>query len=114
MSTTHARQQVTPELRQWIIAQAEAGHGAEYVLKAMLASGWSEEVAVEAMEGTLRGHLEARAQQQGLAPAVPVPEPAIDESPLYLDAGDRRVHVLQAMANPRVVVFGNVLSDEEC
>jgi len=33
---------------------------------------------------------------------------------LYLDAGDRRVCVLQAMAAPRVVVFGELLSHEEC
>ena len=114
MSTTQTRQQVTPELRKWIIEQAEAGHTAESVVKAMIASGWSEDVAVEAMEGTLRGHLEQQAVQQGLPPALPVPEPKMDESPLYIDAGDRRVHVLQSMFNPRVVVFGNVLSDEEC
>ena len=109
-----AAQQITPELRQWIVDQAQAGHPADAVLKSMLASGWSEDVAIAAMESTLRGHLEQQAQQQGLAPAVPVPDPALDESPLYIDAGDRRVHVLQAMYNPRVVVFGGLLSDEEC
>ena len=114
MSQTQARQQVTPELRQWIVEQAQAGHGADSVLKAMLASGWAEDVAVEAMESTLRTHLEGQARQQGLPAGVPVPEPALAESPLYLDAGDRRVHVLQAMANPRIVVFGNLLSNEEC
>lgn len=114
MSTTQARQQVTPELRQWIIEQAQAGHGAESVLQAMRASGWAEDVAVEAMESTLRGHLEEQARQKSLPAAVPVPEPALDESPLYLQLSDRKVHVLQAMANPRVVVFGNLLSEQEC
>ena len=114
MTTTQSQQQVTPELRQWIIQQAQAGHPAESVLKAMLASGWSEDVAVEAMESTLRGHLENQAVQHGLPPAVPVPDPNLDESPLYLDGGDRKVAVLQAMYNPRVVVFGGLLSDEEC
>jgi prolyl 4-hydroxylase len=66
------------------------------------------------MESTLRGHLEEQAQAQGLPAAVPVPDPGLDESPLYLDAGDRRVAVLQVMADPRVVVFGGLLSDEEC
>ena len=114
MSTTGTKQQVTPELRRWIVEQAQAGHSAESVLKAMLASGWSEDVAVEAMESTLRTHLEDKAQLQGLPPAVPVPDPSLEESPLYLDAGDRRVAVLQSMYNPRVVVFGGLLSDEEC
>lgn len=114
MSTTETRQQVTPELRQWIVEQAQAGHGAESVLKAMLASGWAEDVALEAMESTLRGHMETQAVAQGLPPAVPVPDASLDESPLYVDAGDRRVCVLQAMYNPRVVVFGDLLSHEEC
>ena len=113
-TTQTARQQVTPELRKWIVEQAQAGHTAESVLKAMLASGWSEEVAVEAMESTLKGHLEQQAVDQGLPPALPVPEPKLDESPLYIDVGDRRVAVLQTMYNPRVVVFGGLLSDEEC
>lgn len=115
MSTTSGtKQQVTPELRKWIVEQAQAGHSAESVLKAMIASGWNEEVAVDAMEATLRGHLEVQAQAQGLPAAVPVPGPVLDESPLYIDAGDRRVTVLQSMYNPRVVVFGDLLSGEEC
>lgn len=113
MSTT-STQKVTPQLRQWIVEQAQAGHGAEAVLKAMLAAGWQEDVAVEAMEATLRGHLEEQAIQQGLPPALEVPDPDLDESPLYIDAGDRRVHVVQAMTMPRIVVFGGLLSEVEC
>ena len=111
---TTQTQQITPQLRQWIVEQAQAGHGAEAVLKSMLASGWTEDVAIEAMETTLKGHLEQKAQEQGLPAAVPVPDPALAEAPLYLDAGDRRVCVLQAMYHPRVVVFGGLLSDDEC
>jgi len=112
--TTQTQQQITPELRKWIIEQAQAGHAAEAVLRSMLASGWQEDVAIEAMETTLKDHLAATGTQQVLPPAVPVPDPKIDDSPLYVDAGDRRVHILQNMANPRVVVFGDLLSDEEC
>lgn len=107
-------QHITPELRQWIVTQAQAGHSAESVLQSMKASGWDEDVAIEAMETTLRGHLEQQAAAQKLPPAVPVPEPDVAESPLYLDAGDRRVAVLGTMALPRVVIFGGLLSDEEC
>ncbi|MBA3772912.1 MAG: 2OG-Fe(II) oxygenase [Ramlibacter sp.] len=113
MSTTQT-QQITPQLRQWIVEQAQAGHAAEAVLKSMLASGWNEDVAIEAMETTLKGHLEQKARQEGLPAAVAVPDPELDEAPLYLDAGDRRVCVLQAMYNPRVVVFGGLLANEEC
>jgi prolyl 4-hydroxylase len=113
MSSTQ-NQQITPQLRQWIVEQAQAGHAADVVLKSMLASGWNEDVAIEAMESTLRGHLEAQAVQQGLPAGVKVPEPALDESPLYVDAGDRKVCILQSMVSPRVIVFGGLLSDEEC
>jgi prolyl 4-hydroxylase len=112
--TTAQKQQITPQLRQWIIEQAQAGHSAESVLQSMLASGWNEDVAIEAMETTLRGHLEEQAVAQGLPPAAVVPDPKLEESPLYLDAGDRRVYVLQAMYNPRIVVFGDLLSAQEC
>jgi prolyl 4-hydroxylase len=113
MSTAQL-QQITPELRRWIVEQAQAGHGAEAVLKSMLAAGWNEDVAVEAMEATLREHLNQQAVEQGLPAALAVPDPKLDDSPLYLDGGDRRVCVLQAMYNPRVVVFGGLLADEEC
>ena len=107
-------QQITPQLRQWIVDQAQAGYPPESVLKSMLASGWAEAVAIEAMEATLSSHLEQTAGQQELPPTVTVPDAQLDESPLYVDAGDRTVHVLNVMVNPRIVVFGSLLSDQEC
>jgi prolyl 4-hydroxylase len=107
-----APQSITPALRQWIIAQAEAGYAPDVVLKSMRDSGWSEDVAVEAMESTLSAHLEAR--KQALPAAVSVPAPDLADAPLWLDAGDRQVRVLSVVQHPRVVVFGNLLSDEEC
>ena len=80
----------------------------------MKSSGWNEDVAIEAMESTLRGHLDQQAQAQGLPPAVPVPEPDVADSPLYLDGGDRQVAVLGSLALPRVVILGGLLSDQEC
>ena len=115
--TAQAAQAITPELRQWIVAQAEAGFAAPVIVQSMVASGWNEAVAVQALETTLRSHLETIAvskDQAGLPPSVPVPDPALHDSPLYVDAGDRHVHVLTALGSPRVVVFGNLLSDEEC
>ena len=107
-------QAITPELRQWIVEQAQAGHSAESVLRSMKAAGWDEDVAIQAMEDTLRGHLNDQALAQGLPPAVPVPEPDVADSPLYLDGGDRQVAVLGTLALPRVVILGGLLSDEEC
>jgi len=107
-------QQVTPELRQWIVSQAQAGHQPDAVLAAMKASGWQEDVAIQAMEDTLTGFLAEQAKSAGLPPPVPVPEPDVAQSPVWLDGGDRRVQVLLSMRNPRVIVFGGLLTDEEC
>jgi prolyl 4-hydroxylase len=116
-------QAITPELRQWIVAQAQQGFAADAVLKSMMDSGWNEDVAIAALETTLREHLAvvqavpqtpATQNPVTLPAAVPVPRPAIDESPLYVHAGDRRVSVLSSVSSPHIVVFGNVLSDDEC
>ncbi|CAN7696288.1 2OG-Fe(II) oxygenase [Pseudorhodoferax sp. LjRoot39] len=114
MSANAPTQAITPQLRQWIVEQAQAGHAAEVVLQAMRDAGWEEDVAIEALENTLREHLEQNAVAAGLPPATTVPEPALDDSPLYLQAEDRRVHVLSAQLQPRIVVFGSLLSDAEC
>ena len=111
-------QTVTPELRAWIIAQAEAGHPTEAVLKAMAEAGWGEEVAMAALESTLTEHLRARgALPAGVAGAAALgrlPEPDLSGSPGCIDLGDRVVEVLVSVRQPRVVVFGSFLSDEEC
>lgn len=107
-------QAVTPELRQWIVAQAQAGCRPEDVLQAMRVSGWAEDVAIRAMEDSLSGFLATRQREVALPPAVPVPEPALGEGANTVMAGDREVRVLAAMRNPRVVVFGGLLSDDEC
>jgi prolyl 4-hydroxylase len=110
MTQTQPTQLITPQLRDWIISQAQAGFAAEVVLKSMLASGWNEDVAIEALETTLRDHLQATQLPMPLA----VPQLAVEDSPLYLDLEDRRVSVLSVMHEPNIVVIGNFLSDEEC
>jgi prolyl 4-hydroxylase len=111
---TKTSQQITPELRDWIVQQAQAGQPPEAVLDAMRASGWDEDVALDALEQNLREFLASRATAQALPPPMAVPDPDLDDSPSTLDAGDRQVRVLAAMRSPRVVVFGGLLSDEEC
>ena len=116
-------QAITPQLRQWIIDQATAGCRPEDVLKSMQDAGWQEEVAIQAMETTLQAHLSGQANpaqaaltvaQEAVPLAVPVPDANLNDSALYLDAGDRQVHVLSAMKHPRILVLGNMLSDDEC
>ena len=109
-------QSVTPELRAWIVEQATGGHSPESVIQAMMASGWHEDVAIQAMETTLEEHLAQlpKAALGAVPPAVPVPSLQLQDSPLYLDAGDRTVTVLSVVSKPQIVVLGDLLSVEEC
>ena len=109
-SSPVAAHTITPALRDWIIAQAEAQVAAPALLQAMRDAGWTEDVAMAALESTLREHLEGVVGQR----AMPVPEPALQGSPTHIDVGDRQVDVLVSMALPRLVVFANLLSPEEC
>ncbi|GAA0748435.1 2OG-Fe(II) oxygenase [Ideonella azotifigens] len=122
----NVQQTITPELRAWIVAQAQAGCQPADVLNAMRASGWDEQVAMTALEDTLEAHLgrpAVEALQQGISPgavaaqlAQPqrLPEPALEAGATTLQLPDREVQVLMQMALPRVVVLGGFLSHEEC
>jgi len=112
--TTTSQQSITPELRQWIIDQARAGHRPEAVLEAMKSSGWREDVALDAMETVLGGLLKQHVERPVLPPPHRVPEPTLDASPATVRAHDRDVRVVMSLREPRVVVFADVLSDAEC
>lgn len=107
---------VTEDLRRWIVAQAEAGCRPDDVLAAMKASGWDEDVALEAMEATLRQRLDELGPRpvKPLAPASAVPGPALTGAPEVVLADGHRVRVLTTLRLPRVVVFGGLLTDAEC
>ncbi len=107
-------QTITPQLREWIISQAQAGFAADAVLKSMLDAGWTEDVAIAALESTLQEHLQTTQAAAEQPAPVAVPELAIEDSPLYLQLEDRRVTVLSTMSHPSIVVIGDFLSNEEC
>src|SRR5215831_6809912 len=105
------RQFISNELRQWIVAQAQAGVPPEQVLDAMKSSGWKEDVAIQALEETLQAHLAAHQKSLNAAavatdsvPAgVPVPEPSVSDSPSRVRVLDRDVNILFTMKHPRVI-----------
>ncbi|MGY1529400.1 2OG-Fe(II) oxygenase [Luteimonas sp. A649] len=99
---------------QWLLGQVQAGASPEDVVGAMVGRGWSEDGAVAALEDAMRAHLAAHARDHGLPPPEKVPSPLVMNGPSVIDAGDREVVVLANMLHPRVVVFGSVLSDDEC
>jgi prolyl 4-hydroxylase len=106
-----SQQAITPELCEWIADQTRVGHSSEHILAAMLGSGWDESVARQALARTL-GQSATLTAAPGTTPGLP--EPELSRFTALVDAGDRQVKVLMALRQPRVVVFGDLLSDEEC
>lgn len=113
-------QRITPELQRWIVDQATSGQPPEAVLGAMRESGWSAAVAEQALEDTLRDHLADRSQALALPPKLRVPEPLCSDGSLSIDLTEeasaevRQVRVLSSLTNPRIVLFGGLLSAAEC
>ncbi len=104
-------QAVTPEIREWILAQAAAGCVVEDMHKSMLASGWDAAVARAALEHTLQPPTMG---QPALPTATPVPGPDLAGAPSLLQLPDREVQLLFTLRQPRAMLFGSFLSDDEC
>ncbi|MDH4052427.1 MAG: 2OG-Fe(II) oxygenase [Rubrivivax sp.] len=106
-----ARQQtVTNELRDWLQSQLNAGCRPADLLVAMRASGWADDLAVSVLR-----EMQPEAEVPlVLAPAGSLPEPALDGGVTEIDVEGHPVRVLMTLRQPRVVVFGNLLSDAEC
>lgn len=119
---------IPPELRSWIVEQASAGFQPETIVEAMTSAGWPADVAMQALEQTLREMLHARNAGQSLRPVPgsvgarrqealqpgPVPEIDLERAPREIRLADRTVQVIAALNLPRVVVLGGLLSDQEC
>ncbi|HEY9105776.1 MAG TPA: 2OG-Fe(II) oxygenase [Roseateles sp.] len=106
-----SHQVITPELCAWIAEQTRAGHPSESVLAAMLGSGWDESIARQALARTL-GQPTTPAAAPGAT--VGLPEPDLGRFAPVVDAGDRQVKVVMALRQPRVIVFSDLLSEDEC
>lgn len=101
----------TPDLMAWLHGQLSAGYSATVLQQSLATAGWRPEVAEPALDAMTRW-LHSPAPQT--LPRPPVPEPRLGELPAEIDVGDRRVQVLLSMQHPRLVLFGNLLSPEEC
>ena len=103
-------QPISEELRRWVTEQLAAGHSTSALRESMRAAGWTG----QAIDAALGAMVVAAPAESPVPPRDAMPGPALENAPLYLDAGDRQVVVQLTLRNPRVVVFGELLSDEEC
>lgn len=96
---------ITPQLREWIVAQAAAGRSQAELLASLRASGWHEGMARAALTRVLQPPAPA-------APALPTPGLGDAASPLWL--ADRPVQWLLTLQRPKLALFADFLSDAEC
>lgn len=101
VSNRSSSQVVTRELHAWIAQQKAQGLSHDTVLQAMLYAGWEHQVATEALTSAP-------------PPAVPVPWPELAPTSMRLDGGDRWIELTTVMREPDILVFENLLNDDEC
>jgi prolyl 4-hydroxylase len=100
--------------RARIVELARGGRPPEELVAPLLAAGWSEQEAIDAVERAMREWLDQHARENSLPASRPVPAPVGANGPAVVEAGDRHVKVLASLLYPRIVVFGGVLAEREC
>lgn len=103
-----SRQAITPELREWLLAQVAAGHRADRVLASMQSSGWATMVALEAIGEVMPDALKELSLDELAMPDL------TDGCGHRIQLGDREVEVVVSVEHPRILVFRGLLGDAEC
>jgi prolyl 4-hydroxylase len=114
--------QGSPELRRWIIQQTEAGHSPQALLAELVRNGYDEDQAITFMTAALESRVTelvsskivSEKPQDSVPLPIRVPQPIGTAWPSVVHALDRQVKVLFSLTLPRVVLFGGLLSDDEC
>ncbi len=126
--------QLPAALQGWLRTMRERGSTRDAVLQALIAAKYDKRHASDVVAAAWRDPLQqATTEQHAVHAAAPTveknpiprlvqglqPQPQalsaqLVETPNSLDTSDRAIEMLFVMASPRVVLFGNVLSDDEC
>ncbi len=116
-----SNQAITNELRQWILEQVAKGCQPQDLLRTMLAGGWVEATARHALQTTLPMGVALLPAQAAApdAPAaqrqnVPLPEPELAGAHSVIVVQGHPVAVVMNLQHPRVLVFGGLLTADEC
>lgn len=99
------------QLHQWIADRRPEGYCPAQIFTAVLAVGWSRDAGVAAMRHVMGDTLEPR-EYDALLRGTPMPD--LTNSPSIIRVEGHEVQVLFEMQNPRIVVFGGFLTDDEC
>lgn len=112
---------LTPELMHWVQSQSSAGVPLPALLQSMRDVGWRENLARRALglpeEGELPPPFSAETQPHSVkidSQAAGVPEPDLKTDPCCIRVDGHEIQILMSLQNPRIVVFGNLLTAQEC
>jgi len=107
MRPVSAHPQLDAAWQSWIRDNVARGCTRESLLQSMTEAHWHPAAASIALDQFL-------VNTDSLPPAVPVPEPTLTGAPGQIVVRGRPIKVLLSMTLPRLVVFGGVLSEDEC
>jgi prolyl 4-hydroxylase len=118
-------EQLKPELQAWFRNMIAQAFSRDAALEALLAAGYEKRFADQAVEAAYAGVPKpAPAPVAAVQPEAPVEPKTADapqrltaqlvEMPNTIETPDREIQMLFALEAPRVILFGNLLSDEEC
>jgi len=106
--------QANPDLLKWLNECLARGHSAASLTASAVQSGWHPDVVRAAMAEALGRELVAHRQGVPSAMSTSVPGPDLSQSPTFVQTADRRVEIWTVVKHPKVVVFGDLLSSDEC
>ncbi len=102
------------DARETVLSFARAGRAPEDMLAALAEHGLSGQAAADFAEQVLGEFLAEHAASHGMPVPVAVPAGVPSNGPSTLPVDGRDIRVLFTSLLPRIVLFGDVLSPEEC
>lgn len=107
--------QANPDILKWLNECLARGHLPESLRATAIQAGWQPSVVDEALAEAKGEALVAnRAIVTSATDRHVIPGPDLTQSPNFVQLSDARIDVITVVRDPRIIVFGNVLSHQEC
>jgi prolyl 4-hydroxylase len=109
---------LTKDLQRWFQESIERGCSRDAIVQSMRTAGYAARFADEATDAAFAklqgGAPQTTGAAQSQTAAAPSTSEILAQSPNAIETSDRKVDILFALNAPRVVLFGSLLSAEEC
>jgi prolyl 4-hydroxylase len=102
------------DLRRWLQSSIDAGHDHEVLQQALRSAGYDSGFARLAVEAAVAALRSREAKPPGQFSPRSASSDRLAGSANTVATSDRAVDILMTLGSPRVVLFGNLLSAEEC